>query len=89
MFYHGKDPYDGCTDLHNMLDLNKENKTFKRFISDYHVNLITANDLDETKFVDRDAGACGLLKAAGGQDKVNGVFSGKRGTDPEDGRGDF
>ena len=26
VFYHGEEPYDGCTDLHDMLELDKENK---------------------------------------------------------------
>ena len=74
VFYHGKDPYDGCTDLHNMLDLNKENKTFKRFISDYHVNLITANDLDETKFETGMRELAGFLKRQADKTKLMGYF---------------
>ncbi len=74
VFYHGKDPYDGCTDLHNMLDLNKENKTFKRFISDYHVNLITANDLDETKFETGMRELVGFLKRQEDKTKLMGYF---------------
>ena len=26
VFYHGEEPYDGCTNLHDMLELDKENK---------------------------------------------------------------
>ena len=26
VFYHGENPYDGCTNLHDMLELDKENK---------------------------------------------------------------
>ena len=44
VFYHGEDPYDGCTNLHDMLEFNKENKTFKRFVADYHINLIKGDD---------------------------------------------
>ena len=50
VFYHGEDPYDGCTSLHDMLELNKENQTYKRFIADYHINLVRPEDLDETVF---------------------------------------
>ncbi len=50
VFYHGEDPYDGCTNLHDMLEFNKENKTFKRFVADYHINLFKAEDLDENMF---------------------------------------
>ena len=55
VFYHGENPYDGCTNLHDMLELKEENKTcqrivYKRFIADYHVNLVKAGDLDEGNF---------------------------------------
>lgn len=50
VFYHGKDPYDGCTNLHDMLELNEENQTYKRFTTDYHMNLVRPEDLDETVF---------------------------------------
>ncbi len=26
VFYHGEEPYDGCANLHDMLELDKENK---------------------------------------------------------------
>lgn len=55
VFYHGEEPYDGCMDLHDMLELKEKNKTcqrivYKRFIADYHVNLVKAGDLDEGNF---------------------------------------
>ena len=50
VFYHGEDPYDGCTDLHDMLELNAENKVYKHFVADYHINLVKVEDLDETLF---------------------------------------
>ncbi len=55
VFYHGEEPYAGCMDLHDMLELKEENKTcqrivYKRFIADYHVNLVKAGDLDEGNF---------------------------------------
>ena len=50
VFYHGEDPYDGCINLHDMLELDVENQTYKRFISDYHINLIKVEDLDENMF---------------------------------------
>ena len=74
VFYHGKDPYDGCTYLHDMLDLNKENKTFKRYVSDYHANMITANDLDETKFETGMRELAGFLKRQADKTKLMGYF---------------
>ena len=74
VFYHGKDPYDGCTYLHDMLDLNKENKTFKRYVSDYHANMITANDLDETKFETGMRELVGFLKRQEDKTKLMGYF---------------
>ena len=58
VFYHGEETYDGCMNLHDMLELKEENKTcqrivYKRFIADYHVNLVKAGDLDEGFFVSR------------------------------------
>lgn len=50
VFYHGKDPYDGCTNLHDMLELNEENQTYKRFTANYHMNLVKPEDLDEAVF---------------------------------------
>lgn len=50
VFYHGEDPYDGCINLHDMLELDVYNQTYKRFISDYHINLIKVEDLDENMF---------------------------------------
>ena len=50
VFYHGEEPYDGCTNLHDMLELDKENQTYKRFVADYHMNLVSPEDLDETMF---------------------------------------
>ena len=50
VFYHGEEPYDGCVNLHDMLELNVENKTYERFVADYHINLVLAEDLDENMF---------------------------------------
>lgn len=50
VFYHGEDPYDGCTNLHDMLELNSNNQTYKRFAANYHMNLIRPEDLDEALF---------------------------------------
>lgn len=50
VFYHGEDPYDGCASLHDMLELDKENLTYNRYVADYHMNLVRPEDLDETVF---------------------------------------
>lgn len=50
VFYHGEEPYDGCTSLQDMLELDKENQTYKRLVSDYNVNLVRLEDLDERVF---------------------------------------
>ena len=50
VFYHGEDEYDGCRNLHDMLDFGKKNEIFKQYISDYHINLVTAKDLEEKNF---------------------------------------
>ena len=50
VFYHGEDLYDGCTDLHDMLEFNEENKEYKHLVADYHINLVKVEDLDETLF---------------------------------------
>ncbi len=65
VFYHGEETYDGCTNLHDMLELDKENQTFKRLISDYHMNLIRVEDLDETLFETGMQELVGFLKRQG------------------------
>lgn len=50
VFYHGTEEYDGCRTLHDMLNLGKENEIFRKYISNYHINLITLADLAEDNF---------------------------------------
>ena len=50
VFYHGEDLYDGCINLHDMLELNEGNKAYIHFIADYHINLVKVEDLNETLF---------------------------------------
>jgi len=40
VFYHGKSEYDGCINLHDMLDLEGENSIFKPYTADYRMNLV-------------------------------------------------
>lgn len=49
VFYHGSKKYDGCRNLHDMLDLKGENRSFLPYIADYHMNLITLDDINEEK----------------------------------------
>lgn len=50
VLYHGNLPYDGCLNLRDMLDLEKENQIFEPFVADYKMNLVTFDKLDESKF---------------------------------------
>ncbi|MDD2972169.1 MAG: Rpn family recombination-promoting nuclease/putative transposase [Lachnospiraceae bacterium] len=47
VFYHGNEPYDGCTDLHGMLDLSGIRDQYRNLIPNYKMNLITLEDIDE------------------------------------------
>ncbi|MCM1133933.1 MAG: Rpn family recombination-promoting nuclease/putative transposase [Clostridium sp.] len=50
VFYHGEDEYDGCRNLHDMLNFEEGNEIFKQYISNYHINLVTVKDLNENNF---------------------------------------
>lgn len=50
VFYHGEEEYDGCRSLHDMLHFEKENEIFKQYISNYHINLVTPEELREENF---------------------------------------
>lgn len=50
VFYHGENEYDGCRNLHDMLDFGKKNEIFRQYIPNYHINLVTVKDLEETNF---------------------------------------
>lgn len=50
VFYHGKITYNGCKSLHEMLELNYQNKAYLPLISDYKLNLISISELDENIF---------------------------------------
>ena len=50
VFYHGEEEYDGCRNLHDMLNFGKENEIFKRYITNYHINLVTLEALREENF---------------------------------------
>lgn len=41
VFYHGNEQYDGCTNLHDMLDFKEKNEIFRQYTSNYHINLVT------------------------------------------------
>ncbi|MBR5799094.1 MAG: Rpn family recombination-promoting nuclease/putative transposase [Lachnospiraceae bacterium] len=47
VFYHGTKKYDGCKNLHDMLDLEGENKIFSPYVADYKMNLICPDDINE------------------------------------------
>ena len=50
VFYHGAEEYDGCRTMHDMLNFEKKSEIFRRYIPDYHMNLVTLNDLREEDF---------------------------------------
>lgn len=62
VFYHGTEKYDGCRTLHDMLSFGKENEIFRPYISDYHMNLITLEDLREENFRTGVRELVGILK---------------------------
>lgn len=49
VFYHGNKIYDGCTDLHDMLDLKGIGEEYRHLIPNYKMNLITLDDIDENQ----------------------------------------
>jgi len=49
-FFHGIGEYDGCTELHNMLNWNQENQKYKPFVCNFRINLVTLQDISEEKF---------------------------------------
>ena len=50
VFYHGKDTYNSCKTLYEMLQLDESNIKYLPYIPNYKMNLILLSDLDETKF---------------------------------------
>lgn len=62
VFYHGMEPYDGCVNLHDMLDFKEKNEIFKQYVSDYQINLVTLRALDEDNFQTELRDLIGLLK---------------------------
>jgi len=49
-FFHGNGEYEGCMELHNMLNWNQENEKYKPFVGNYHMNLVNLKDISEEKF---------------------------------------
>lgn len=70
VFYHGKDPYDGCINLHDMLDLEGENSVFKPYTADYKMNLITLEDIKEEKCESGLRELIGFLKCRQSKEKL-------------------
>ncbi|MEG1848689.1 MAG: hypothetical protein RR238_09530 [Lachnospiraceae bacterium] len=50
VIYYGKEAYNGCTDLHSMLRLEKENQGLLKYIANYKINLVQAYRVDENSF---------------------------------------
>lgn len=66
--YHGTEPYDGCLDLHSMLEWNRENERIKPWVPNYSLQVVTLREVDEEKFQTGLREVIGLLKRSG--DKV-------------------
>ena len=70
VFYHGKEKYDGCRKLHDMLHLEKENSVWKPYVADYQMNLITLEDIEEEKCETGLRELVGLLKCRQNKQKM-------------------
>lgn len=70
VFYHGKNEYDGCTRLHDMLDLEGKNSIFRPYTADYKMNLITLDDFEEEKCVSGLRELIGFLKCRQSKEKM-------------------
>lgn len=70
VFYHGKNEYDGCIRLHDMLDLEGENSIFRPYTADYKMNLITLEDFEEEKCESGLRELIGFLKCRQSKEKM-------------------
>ena len=70
VFYHGKTEYDGCTSLHDMLDLEGENRIFKDGAADYKMNLVTLEEFEEEKCESGLKELAGFLKCRQDREKM-------------------
>lgn len=70
VFFHGIGEYDGCVNLHDMLNFEKENEIFKQFISNYHINLVTLQDLNENYFQTGIRELIGFIKRSTNKDAL-------------------
>ena len=61
-FYHGKKKYNGCKDLHSMLNWNEKTNKYLPYVANYKVNLVTPEDLDENYFKTGLRELIGILK---------------------------
>lgn len=49
VFYHGRETYDGCRDLHSMLNLDQDSERYREWISNYSLNLVTLPEIREER----------------------------------------
>ena len=61
-FYHGKKKYNGCKDLHSMLNWNEKTNKYLPYVANYKVNLVTLDDLEEDYFQTGLRELIGILK---------------------------
>lgn len=70
VFYHGKLTYNGCKSLHEMLELNYQNKAYLPLISDYKLNLISIDDVNENLFRTGLRDLIGIMKNSGSKKEL-------------------
>ncbi len=74
VFYHGKNKYDGCVRLHDMLDLEGENSIFRDYAADYKMNLVTLADFEEEKCESGLRELAGFLKCRQNRNQMKEYF---------------
>ena len=50
VFFHGKGYYDGCKDIHGMLNWNEKTEKYKQWVENYHMNLVALEAMQEENF---------------------------------------
>lgn len=74
VFYYGIEPWDGSTDLYGMFRWGKKkrrNQILKKYISNYSINLIDANKIDNLKRFQTDLQEIlGVLQCRGDKEKL-------------------
>ena len=70
VFYHGKGKWDTCRELHDMLNFEGENESFKAYTANYRMNLVTLPDMEETCFKTGLRELVGMMKRSEDKEKM-------------------